>query len=315
VARPGLCLHPKFLRLCHLLREPAPRVLGHLEFLWMTAYEAGDPEIGDETAVELAAGWYGEPGAFFKSVAECGGAGRAGFIEEISSQPGRWQVHDLFDHAPDYVQRRMQREYQRRAKGQTLSDLRAEAGRKGAAAKWAKANAANDGKLIANVGGCQSDDSKCLTNVKTPAPAPAPAPAPKKEKKPAGAGDIPAGLLELIDGWNELGEQIVKQGNGAKRDRPAKETLKGWDRAMKDPDQRKLLADIPVLLTAVRGATFCHGQGWFTLPWLFGKNKNGELNIVRLSAGAYNSGGNNAQRQSAISPGQVHDPNATGGWS
>jgi hypothetical protein len=56
MARPGLRLHPKFLRLCHLLQEPAPHVLGHLEFLWETAYEAGDSEIGDETGVELTAG-------------------------------------------------------------------------------------------------------------------------------------------------------------------------------------------------------------------------------------------------------------------
>jgi hypothetical protein len=112
-----------------------------------------------------------------------------------------------------------------------------------------------------------------------------------------------------------LGEQIVMQGNGARRNPPAKETVKGWYRAMKNAEQRQALSDIPALLTAIRNAKFCHGQGWFTVPWLFGKNKNGELNVVRLLAGAHNNGeSNHARRQSAIGPGQLFDDNATGGW-
>lgn len=106
-----------------------------------------------------------------------------------------------------------------------------------------------------------------------------------KREKPASAGDIPVGLVELIDGWNSLGPNIVMVGNGADRDPPAKETLAGWHRAMKHPDQRAALQDIPALLTAILGAKFCHGQPWFTVPWIFGKNKNGELNICRLLAG------------------------------
>jgi hypothetical protein len=112
----------------------------------------------------------------------------------------------------------------------------------------------------------------------------------QEKERPADAGAVPAGLVELIDGWNGLGEQIVKPGNGARKDPPAEETLSGWRRAMKHPAQRAAFSDTPGLLTAIRGAKFCHGQPWFTLPWLFGKNKNGEMNVCRLISGAYTNG-------------------------
>jgi hypothetical protein len=106
-------------------------------------------------------------------------------------------------------------------------------------------------------------------------------------KAPAKAGDIPAGLLELIEGWNSLGNQIVKPGNGARRDPPAEAVLSGWKRALKNPEQRKHFQDIPAVLEKIKAAKYCHQQGWFTLPWLFGKNAKKEFNIERLMAGAH----------------------------
>jgi len=50
------------------------------------------------------------------------------------------------------------------------------------------------------------------------------------------------------------------------------------------------------LLTAIRGAKFCHGQGWFTLPWIFATNSKQEYNIIRLISGAHNEGGNHARK-------------------
>jgi hypothetical protein len=97
----------------------------------------------------------------------------------------------------------------------------------------------------------------------------------------------PAELLELIDGWNSLGGLIVKPGNGARRDPPAQAVLSGWHRAMKNSEQQAALQDIPLLIEEIQKATFCHAQGWFSLPWLFGKNKHGEFNICRILAGAY----------------------------
>ena len=125
-------------------------------------------------------------------------------------------------------------------------------------------------------------------------------------KAPAVAVDIPEGLLCLIDGWNGLVDSIVRKGNGARRDSPAKAVLSGWNRALKNPDQREAIKDVPTVLTAIRKATFCHGQGWFTLPWLFGTNKNHEFNICRLLAGAHNGDDHGNSKRFPLSPSQRH---------
>jgi hypothetical protein len=204
MARPGLRKHPKFLLLCRMLGEPASHVLGHLEFLWETAYESGKPEIGTMRQVELAADWEGEDGVLVNALLNCGD-GEPGFIEQMECDPTRYQIHDLFDHAPDYVRRRMEREAERQANGKTISDLRKEAGSKGAKARWKTAEKngktvlpsfAIDGKpvlpsenSIANtscntnsINELMAKDGKCLSlgyqhmaNGATPAPAPAPA--------------------------------------------------------------------------------------------------------------------------------------------
>jgi hypothetical protein len=102
------------------------------------------------------------------------------------------------------------------------------------------------------------------------------------------------------------------RGNGARRDPPARAILSGWNRASKNSEQCGALQDIPALLTAIRGAKFCHGQGWFTVPWLFATNTKREYNIVRLMAGAYDqaNGNGKAGRSFAAGPGQRFDPTA-----
>ena len=74
--------------------------MGHLECLWECAYQAGDPVLGSVENVEAAAEWDGAAGEFFKAAMECG---PVGFIEECPDRPKVFQVHDLFDHAPEYV--------------------------------------------------------------------------------------------------------------------------------------------------------------------------------------------------------------------
>jgi hypothetical protein len=109
----------------------------------------------------------------------------------------------------------------------------------------------------------------------------------EKEKKSAPAGAaVPADLLELIGGWNTLGPGIVKKGNGASLS-PSKAVLTGWRRVQKEPELRESLKDIPAILAAILKARFCHQQGWFTLPWIFAKNKSREWNLERLLAGAH----------------------------
>lgn len=109
------------------------------------------------------------------------------------------------------------------------------------------------------------------------------------KKKPAGAGEPPAKLLELIDGWNALPAGIVKPGNGANRKPPSKAALKGWAKAQGEPEQREAFADIPALLEALKRAKACHGQDWFTVPWLFGTNKNREFNVAKVLNGQHDT--------------------------
>ncbi len=106
MARPGLLQHPKFRRLVHTMREPVPHILGYLECLWQVAYECGQAVIGDAVDVELAAQFPGEPGKLTAALVGCG------LIDTLEG--GRYQVHDLYDHAPDYVLDRARREGERK---------------------------------------------------------------------------------------------------------------------------------------------------------------------------------------------------------
>jgi len=112
--RPGFLRHRKFLRLCRLTDSPRPLILGCVIMLWESAYESGDPFVGDVSDIESLAHWPGEPGVFAAALLDCGGNGHHGLIEEIDSSPGTYQIHDLFDHAPEYVAGRAARESERR---------------------------------------------------------------------------------------------------------------------------------------------------------------------------------------------------------
>ncbi len=122
MARPGLTRHRKFLRLARLLRSEA-LARGHLELLWESAYEAGDEYLGDGDDVEAAARWAGEPGTLVLALLTAGGDDLPGFIEEDPNRPRHYRVHDLWDHAPDYVRKRRERERQRQAKGAALREV------------------------------------------------------------------------------------------------------------------------------------------------------------------------------------------------
>ena len=107
MALPGFRNHPKFRRLVAALRMPEAHVLGHVEMMWEVCYASGNAVLGDSIDVELAAGWVGEPGVLCRALADCGGPTRSGLIEEV--EDGIWQVHDLLDHAPEYVDSRRKR--------------------------------------------------------------------------------------------------------------------------------------------------------------------------------------------------------------
>lgn len=113
MARPSLDRNPKFKRLVRTLGVPKPHVRGYLELLWDVAYECGNPVIGDSHAIEAAAEWPGKEGELTAALLEAGGRGRSGFIDAVDGEDGIYQIHDLADHAPDYVKKRRQREMER----------------------------------------------------------------------------------------------------------------------------------------------------------------------------------------------------------
>jgi len=269
MGRPGLENHPKFRRAMYLLAETRAHIRGHLELLWAVAYECGDPKIGDVTDVELAADWQGEPGKFCKAILMCGGKNHAGFIEELPDESGRYQVHDLYDHAPEYVRKRMDRELARHQAGKTLSEIRAEAAHK----RWEKTNA----NVMQTADTCSQTDAsvmqmdangcKCHANGTTPAPAPAPAPArarAQKEGERAKTADaLDTQIAKLLELWNAV-PGIVKACRMGKERRKALAT-----RLKEDADWWRLL---PEALAKIPTQPFVLGQndrGWTaTLDWL-----------------------------------------------
>lgn len=143
---------------------------GYLGLIWEAAYQSGDEFIGDENDVEICAEWNGEKGLLVKALLECGSGGE-GFIEKVENG---YYVHDLYDHAPEYVKKRMERETERIKRGETISQVRRDAALK----RWSKDKAdmqtdASDIQLHAN--GMQTD-----ANGSPPSPAPSPAPSPKR---------------------------------------------------------------------------------------------------------------------------------------
>ncbi len=115
MARPGLERNRKFVMLRSALGSRL-LAIGALELIWATCYESGDPRLGTPEMVEAIAGWSEagqEPGKLFRALKDCGGEGSLGFIEPDPSNRGRWQVHDLIDHAPDYDRKSAKREQER----------------------------------------------------------------------------------------------------------------------------------------------------------------------------------------------------------
>ena len=92
---------PKFKRLCRVIGLPAPYVAGLLELLWQTGYALASDAIGDAVDVEVASQWPGEPGRWHAVlVAE-------GWLDVDESMTSH--IHDFWEHAPQYVERKRSR--------------------------------------------------------------------------------------------------------------------------------------------------------------------------------------------------------------
>lgn len=183
MARPGLVRHRKFLRLARALGSEA-LAIGHLELLWQASYETGDDYLGDMADVEAVALWRGEPGALCKAMLEAGGVDQPGFIDAIPDKPGCYRVHDLYDHAPEYVRKRLDRESARKSTGQSLRDVRSKA----ACKRWDKAKQtdANDSTVA----------SVCNANGTTPSRT---HPHPTQQEQPSVGAAAPQQLALVPD--------------------------------------------------------------------------------------------------------------------
>lgn len=133
-ARPSLFDHPKFRRLVDELGMPLPHVLGHLEFLRHSAYARYGEPLGDARDVEFAAEWRGESGLFAEAL------WRNGFIDDVGGATPCFRVHDLYEHAPDAVKKRLDRAAVRRELGVTLHQRRQASAR----ARWRRRDLARD---------------------------------------------------------------------------------------------------------------------------------------------------------------------------
>jgi hypothetical protein len=222
MGRPTLARHRKFLRLVERL---GGRLVarGALELLWDSAYESGNDLLGDLLDVELACEWRGAQNELANALLE------SGFIER--REDGKLYVHDLWQHAPEYVFRRAERESKRIDRA-TLSAIRREAGRKGGLAKSSKTKQKSGFATFATV--CQdlpeillaktasktspqvidteASCSKVWQNGATPAPSPTPTPLKKKEQ-PLPLPDELANLAEAWADWEqhrrEIGHRIT----------------------------------------------------------------------------------------------------------
>ncbi len=101
MARPTLDRNPKYLALIKRLGVARSMVRGSLEHLWDSCHESGNPILRPHH-VEPTADWPGDPGAFLAALIE------EGFLDK--REDGTVEVHDYWDHAPDYVRKRKHRE-------------------------------------------------------------------------------------------------------------------------------------------------------------------------------------------------------------
>jgi hypothetical protein len=196
MARPGLDRHPKFRLLVRLLNEPEPHVLGYLEMLWMTAYENGDPVIGDNATVEAVAKFPGKAGALTAALLACAGApNRAGFIEPVAGVEGVYQIHDLFHHAPEYVKKRQKRETERRKENAPPKKRRttADNGRHRPPSAGQRRTTAENGAPPA-----PAPAPAPIGGISSPLPPPEPAPPADARERGEGTTDPPDELAQAV---------------------------------------------------------------------------------------------------------------------
>lgn len=108
MARPGLFKHRKFNRLASRLRS-AILAVGVLETLWYVCGETCDDRLGTAEDLAYALKWTDRRVNIAAVLHECG------FLD--AHEDGTYVAHDYWDHCPQYVTRRRQREDERHTTG------------------------------------------------------------------------------------------------------------------------------------------------------------------------------------------------------
>jgi hypothetical protein len=116
--------------------------------LWDTGWDRLSPIIGDATDVEICAGWIGTAGTLANALVVCGGEG-PGFLELAN---GRYQIHDFLEHAPKWVRDKVTLRETLAAAGKTITDIRRDAGKAGAMARWHRGSKGKSSETMATDG-------------------------------------------------------------------------------------------------------------------------------------------------------------------
>jgi hypothetical protein len=176
-----------------MLKEPKPHILGYLEFIWRVGYEAGNPVVGTELDVELAAEYPGPPGKLVQALAE------VAFLDRL--EDGRYAIHDFWHHCSDYVLKRAEHEEDRK--------LRYAPRRRALTAPWRHRsdprNGAENGVRQPN------SDSGSLSRTKAALPHPLPEEEERPPPPPLGRGQAGGDLLQQA--WEEWTRYLAEKGN------------------------------------------------------------------------------------------------------
>jgi len=113
MARPGLDENRKFRLLVGMLKMPRPHVRGHLEMMWDSCNQDGNPVFENADFVEAAAEWGGGKGAWADALVTCGFLDRDG---------ERFIIHDFAENAPEYVRARWRKQQERKRKATMSRD-------------------------------------------------------------------------------------------------------------------------------------------------------------------------------------------------
>lgn len=173
--RPTLFQSRKFQLALRRLNIPAPHLLGHLEFVWESANQSGESMVGCWESLEAVAMWDGEPGVFAKTLSMPG----TNFFDVMDD--GIFEIHDYWDHAPEYVRDRRRKEQLRKDTGKKL---RGESNK--------------------------SPDISDNYSEKSDTPAPAPAPAPAQKESFPGPADAVHGEIVLAEPNLDLPDPLEK---------------------------------------------------------------------------------------------------------